>query len=123
MPQSEPLETAVMFWAGGDPAQTIAELISLGIHSGQLGIPGDLDLSCAPQWRDALRAALAHETAHATVVIVAQRVSTIRDADRIVVLNEGRVVGTGTHAELMDGNETYREIVLSQLTEKEAAPA
>jgi ATP-binding cassette subfamily B protein len=71
----------------------------------------------------ALRAALAHETADATVVIVAQRVSTIRDADRIVVLNEGRVVGTGTHAELMDGNETYREIVLSQLTEKEAAAA
>ena len=71
----------------------------------------------------ALRAALAHETADATVVIVAQRVSTIRDADRIVVLNEGRVVGTGTHTELMDGNETYREIVLSQLTEKEAAAA
>ena len=71
----------------------------------------------------ALRAALAHETADATVVIVAQRVSTIRDADRIVVLDEGRVVGTGTHAELMDGNETYREIVLSQLTEKEAAAA
>jgi ATP-binding cassette subfamily B protein len=71
----------------------------------------------------ALRAALAHETADATVVIVAQRVSTIRDADRIVVLNEGLVVGTGTHAELMDGNETYREIVLSQLTEKEAAAA
>jgi ATP-binding cassette, subfamily B, multidrug efflux pump len=71
----------------------------------------------------ALRAALAHETSDATVVIVAQRVSTIRDADRIVVLNEGLVVGTGTHAELMDGNETYREIVLSQLTEKEAAAA
>ena len=69
----------------------------------------------------ALRAALAAETADATVVIVAQRVSTIRDADRIVVLDEGRVVGTGTHAELMADNETYREIVLSQLTEQEAA--
>ncbi|MCQ8769041.1 ABC transporter ATP-binding protein [Streptomyces telluris] len=68
-----------------------------------------------------LRAALARETGDATVVIVAQRVSTIRDADRIVVLDEGRVVGTGTHAELMAGNETYREIVLSQLTEEEAA--
>ncbi|MEW2168309.1 ABC transporter ATP-binding protein [Streptomyces sp. NPDC007084] len=69
----------------------------------------------------ALRAALAEETAEATVVIVAQRVSTIRDADRIVVLDEGRVVGTGRHHELMADNETYREIVLSQLTEAEAA--
>ncbi|GHH93766.1 multidrug ABC transporter ATP-binding protein [Streptomyces capillispiralis] len=69
----------------------------------------------------ALRAALARETAEATVVIVAQRVATIRDADRIVVLDEGRVVGTGRHHELMADNETYREIVLSQLTEAEAA--
>ncbi|MBQ0970912.1 ABC transporter ATP-binding protein [Streptomyces sp. RK31] len=69
----------------------------------------------------ALRAALARETAEATVVIVAQRVATIRDADRIVVLDEGRVVGTGRHRELMADNETYREIVLSQLTEAEAA--
>jgi ATP-binding cassette subfamily B protein len=68
-----------------------------------------------------LRAALARETAEATVVIVAQRVATIRDADRIVVLDEGRVVGTGRHHELMAGNDTYREIVLSQLTEAEAA--
>nr|WP_202536282.1 ABC transporter ATP-binding protein [Streptomyces sp. SID4919] len=69
----------------------------------------------------ALRAALTAETREATVVIVAQRVSTIRDADRIVVLDEGRVVGAGRHAELMRDNETYREIVLSQLTEAEAA--
>ncbi|MEW1656865.1 ABC transporter ATP-binding protein [Streptomyces sp. NPDC093707] len=69
----------------------------------------------------ALRAALARETGGATVVIVAQRVATIRGADRIVVLDAGRIVGTGTHAELMAGNETYREIVLSQLTEQEAA--
>ncbi|MFJ8583824.1 ABC transporter ATP-binding protein [Streptomyces sp. NPDC093595] len=68
-----------------------------------------------------LRAALAAETADATVVIVAQRVATIRDADRIVVLDEGRVVAAGRHHELMAGNETYREIVLSQLTEAEAA--
>jgi ATP-binding cassette subfamily B protein len=69
----------------------------------------------------ALRAALARETAEATVVIVAQRVSTIREADRIVVLDEGRIVGAGSHHELMESNETYREIVLSQLTEAEAA--
>ncbi|MEU5273389.1 ABC transporter ATP-binding protein [Streptomyces hygroscopicus] len=68
-----------------------------------------------------LRAALADETEDATVVIVAQRVSTIRGADLIVVLDSGRIVGAGTHGELMAGNETYREIVLSQLTEQEAA--
>ncbi|MFE5485242.1 ABC transporter ATP-binding protein [Streptomyces sp. NPDC056527] len=68
-----------------------------------------------------LREALAQETADATVVIVAQRVSTIRGADRIVVLDQGRAVGSGTHAELMRDNATYREIVLSQITEEEAA--
>ncbi|WP_215911557.1 ABC transporter ATP-binding protein [Streptomyces coffeae] len=68
-----------------------------------------------------LRAALADQTRDATVVIVAQRVSTIRGADQIVVLDAGRVVGTGTHTELMADNQTYREIVLSQLTEREAA--
>ena len=69
----------------------------------------------------ALRAALAPETRDATVIVVAQRVSTIRYADRIVVLDDGVVVGTGTHPELMATNETYREIVLSQVTEAEAA--
>jgi ATP-binding cassette subfamily B protein len=68
-----------------------------------------------------LRAALEQETRDSTVVIVAQRVSTIRNADRIIVLDEGQIVGEGTHRELMDENETYREIVLSQLTEEEAA--
>ncbi len=69
----------------------------------------------------ALRAALAAETADATVVIVAQRVATIRHADRIIVLEAGQVVATGTHSELMDTSDTYRDIVLSQLTEQEAA--
>lgn len=69
----------------------------------------------------ALRAALARETAGATMVIVAQRVATIRDADQIIVLDDGQVVGTGTHHELLAGNDTYREIVFSQLTEEEAA--
>jgi len=68
-----------------------------------------------------LRAALAREMADATLVIVAQRVATIRHADQIVVLDAGQVVAAGTHAELMRSSETYREIVLSQLTEQEAA--
>ncbi|MFF2640433.1 ABC transporter ATP-binding protein [Streptomyces niveus] len=71
----------------------------------------------------ALRLALAEETGAtgATVVIVAQRVSTIRGADRIVVLDQGRVVATGDHEQLMRDSDTYREIVLSQLSEEEAA--
>ncbi|GAA2264442.1 ABC transporter ATP-binding protein [Kitasatospora cystarginea] len=69
----------------------------------------------------AVRSALARETENTTVVIVAQRVSTIRDADHIVVLDEGQVVGTGTHTELLRNNSTYQEIVSSQLAEEDAA--
>ena len=68
-----------------------------------------------------LRAALKPVTSDATVVIVAQRVSTIRDADVIVVLDDGSVVGRGTHEQLLESCETYREIVESQLTAEEAA--
>ncbi|MDR2716017.1 MAG: ABC transporter ATP-binding protein/permease, partial [Coriobacteriaceae bacterium] len=67
----------------------------------------------------ALRQALAVNLKGRTVLIVAQRISTIMQADRIVVLENGRVVGTGTHAELMDACEAYREIATSQLSEKE----
>jgi ATP-binding cassette subfamily B multidrug efflux pump len=68
-----------------------------------------------------LRAALEPTTRDATVVIVAQRVSTIVDADLILVLEDGRVVGRGTHRELLEGCETYQEIVSSQLTAEEVA--
>jgi len=68
-----------------------------------------------------LREALASETREATVIIVAQRVSTIMRADRIIVMENGRVAGMGTHAELMESSETYREIVYSQLSQEEIA--
>lgn len=69
----------------------------------------------------ALRAALVPWTRDATVLVVAQRVATIRDADRILVLDDGRVVGDGTHDELLADNATYQEIVYSQLSAQEAA--
>jgi ATP-binding cassette subfamily B protein len=68
-----------------------------------------------------LRAALRRETGDSTVLVVAQRVSTIMHADRIVVLDEGAVAGIGRHADLMATCPTYREIVLSQVTEEDAA--
>ncbi len=68
-----------------------------------------------------LRAALAREIEDATVIIVAQRVGTIMGADRIIVLDGGTIVGSGTHRELMATCETYREIVYSQLSTEEAA--
>jgi ATP-binding cassette subfamily B multidrug efflux pump len=67
-----------------------------------------------------LRAALDRELGWATRIVVAQRVGTIMKADRILVMDAGRIVGSGTHAELLASNETYQEIVYSQLTEAEA---
>jgi ATP-binding cassette subfamily B protein len=68
-----------------------------------------------------LRAALKPITREATVLIVAQRVSTIRDADLIIVLEDGAVAGAGTHEELLADSPTYQEIVASQLSAEEAA--
>jgi len=68
-----------------------------------------------------LRAALKSETANATVFVVAQRISTVINADRIVVLDNGRVVGIGTHAGLLETSEVYREIVASQISLEEVA--
>ena len=61
------------------------------------------------------------EKTHATVLIVAQRISTIRNADRIVVLDEGKIAGIGTHEELMKGCAVYQEIARSQLNQEELA--
>lgn len=68
-----------------------------------------------------LRSALRRELSHASVLIVAQRVSTVMDADHILVLDEGRLVGQGTHRELLRTCDVYREIVSSQLTPEEIA--
>ncbi|RNB87230.1 ABC transporter ATP-binding protein [Brevibacillus fluminis] len=68
-----------------------------------------------------LRRALRTETADSTVMIVAQRVSTVMDADQIIVLDEGKIAGIGTHKELMSSCEVYQEIVSSQLSEEEIA--
>ena len=68
-----------------------------------------------------LRSALHEVMGHTTMIVVAQRVSTILQADQIVVLDEGKVVGVGTHSELMEFSATYQEIVLSQLSPEEAA--
>lgn len=68
-----------------------------------------------------LRTALKGETIESTVIIVAQRVSTVMDADRIIVLDEGRISGIGTHRELLKSCEVYKEIVSSQLSEEELA--
>ena len=76
-----------------------------------------LDFKTDRELRDALKA----RTANATKLIVAQRIGTIMTADKIVVLDEGRQVGTGTHAELMKNCEVYRQIALSQLSEEELA--
>ena len=59
------------------------------------------------------------KTKNKTVVIVAQRINTILNADQIIVLEDGKIVGKGTHEELIKNNETYKQIALSQLSEEE----
>ena len=68
-----------------------------------------------------LRSALKRETAGVTSLIVAQRIGTIMDADKIIVLDEGRIVGQGTHKELLKTCDVYLEIAKSQLSEEELA--
>ncbi|AZK45812.1 ABC transporter ATP-binding protein [Paenibacillus lentus] len=68
-----------------------------------------------------LRATLKQETKESTVIIVAQRVSTVLDADQIIVMDESRIAGIGKHQDLMETCEVYKEIVLSQLSEEEIA--
>ena len=70
-----------------------------------------------------LREELAKQTAGKTVIIVAQRISTILNADQIIVLEEGKIVGKGTHKELMNNCEQYKEIAMSQLSKEELEDA
>ena len=67
----------------------------------------------------ALRKALKEHTSNATVLIVAQRISTIMNAEQIIVLDEGKIVGKGTHQELLKNCQTYYEIASSQLSKEE----
>jgi ATP-binding cassette subfamily B protein len=69
----------------------------------------------------ALRAALKARTGSSTVLIVTQRIATIMNSDQIIVLDEGHIVGIGTHRELMESCEVYRDIALSQLSKEELA--
>ena len=68
-----------------------------------------------------LRGALHNVMGHTTMIVVAQRVSTILQADQVIVLDQGKIVGIGDHSQLMESSETYQEIVLSQLSPEEAA--
>lgn len=68
-----------------------------------------------------LRSQLKEEASGVTNLIVGQRIGTIKDADTIIVLDEGRIVGKGTHTELLETSEVYREIAYSQLSEEELA--
>ena len=68
-----------------------------------------------------LRKALKEETAGTTTLIVAQRIGTIRDADKIIVLDEGQIVGMGTHKELLQNCQVYKEIAMTQLSQEELA--
>ena len=69
----------------------------------------------------ALRRALRERTQNSTVIVISQRVSTIKQAEQIIVLDQGKIVGKGTHDELMESSEVYREIAQSQLSMEELA--
>ncbi|MDE6169236.1 MAG: ABC transporter ATP-binding protein, partial [Acetatifactor sp.] len=68
-----------------------------------------------------LRSALKQETDQTTTLIVAQRIGTIKNADKIIVLSDGKAVGIGTHEELMESCQVYQQIALSQLSKEELA--
>ena len=94
--------------------------IARAIASGARALLFDDSFSALDYRTDAtLRKALADSLGDRTLLIVAQRVATIMDADQIIVLDDGRMVGKGTHRELMSSCEAYREIALSQLSEEE----
>ena len=81
--------------------------------------PGDIKIALDFKTDKNLRHELTNITKNSTVLIVAQRINTVLNADQIIVLDEGKIVGIGNHEELMKNCEIYKEIALSQLTEEE----
>ena len=105
------VDTETRHLSAAKAAEAVARLTCSAVENG---------VGCIYKKTDsALRQALSKETGNATVVIVAQRVSTIMNADRIIVMDEGKVMGIGTHRELLNTCGTYQEIVRSQLSEEE----
>ena len=66
-----------------------------------------------------IREAFSNELSHATKIIIAQRISSVKDADKIVVMDDGKIVGVGSHDRLIEDNETYKEIYYSQIDREE----
>ncbi|HOO28353.1 MAG TPA: ABC transporter ATP-binding protein, partial [Lachnospiraceae bacterium] len=142
-PESEEIAAAVRIAQGGDFVERMEKQYEADIAQGGTNLSGgqkqrlaiaravcrkpelylfDDSFSALDYRTDRnLRTALKKETADVTSLIVAQRVGTIRDADRIIVLDEGETVGIGTHKELLENCRVYREIAMSQLSEEELA--
>jgi L-ribulose-5-phosphate 3-epimerase len=93
MSELQPLETGVMFWAGRNPAETLAELTALGVRCGQLALPGDLDLNCVGAWREAL------QTANFTVYTVFATFTGEDYADKPTVVRTVGFIPPATRAE------------------------
>ena len=100
----------------------LGRLLTAGAMMGVM-MKGDKDILTPVSYTHltdkALRKALKEHTKNATTIIVAQRISTILNADQILVLDDGKMAGLGTHRELMENCEVYRQIAMSQLSEEE----
>ena len=116
-----PMERIVGVETGGCPHTAIREDASMNLEAvDELANKFlDLDIIFIESGGDNLSATFSPELSDATIIIVAQRISTIMHAKQIIVLDDGEIVGKGTHKELMQNCEVYKEIALSQLSEEE----